>query len=258
MLRILHAQRLTAILAAQNLQYMGMGASMLGYDDEVLTSVCWAGSNIVPVGETDAIEPFAQHLRRRGRRATSLVGRADLVLEMWGLLEPTWGQPREVRPNQPCLVREQPVDGPVDERVRRATPQDYDRLFPAAVAMFTEEVGYDPTRQGSGYASYVRSLAQNGRSYIVTEPLDGEETVVFKADIGALWDNIAQIQGVWVHPRLRGRGIATAAMAAVTNQILAQVAPTVSLYVNDYNDAARRVYEKVGYEQQATYATVLI
>ena len=40
-------------------------------------------------------------------------------------------------------------------------------------------------------------------------------------------------------------------------QIRAQVAPVVSLYVNAFNHSARRVYEKVGFIQEATYATVL-
>ena len=36
----------------------------------------------------------------------------------------------------------------------------------------------------------------------------------------------AQIQGVWVEPRWRGRGLATAGMAAVVDDVLRRVAPT--------------------------------
>jgi len=81
--------------------------------------------------------------------------------------------------------------------------------------------------------------------------------VVFKADIGALWEGIAQVQGVWVHPAWRGRGLGTAAMAGVVEQIRAGTASAVSLYVNDYNTSARRVYEKVGFRPAGTYATIL-
>lgn len=257
-LEIMRSERLTALLAAQNLQYLGPGSQMLGLDDEDgLIAVCWAGSNIVPVGPRETAEPFASHLRRRGRRATSIVGRADLVMGMWRVLEPTWGPARDVRADQPCLVITAPSDVVADPRVRRATPADMNLLFPAAVAMFREEVGYDPTRSGDGYAHYVRSLTQTGRSYLVVETMGGRERVVFKADIGALWDGVAQVQGVWVHPELRGGGIATGAMAAVVEDILT-FAPTVSLYVNHYNQAARRVYEKVGFRQEATYATILL
>ncbi|HZK05031.1 MAG TPA: GNAT family N-acetyltransferase [Actinomycetaceae bacterium] len=249
---------LTSLLAAQNLGYLGAGSQMLGIDGEDgLLAACWAGSNIVPVGSGEAIEPFSAFLRKRGRRASSIVGDADLVLPMWSLLETTWGPARDVRGNQPCLVIRARSAMEPDRRVRRAEAADVDLLLPASIAMFKEEVGYDPTRAGSGYNQYVRSLVSNGRAYIVIDRIDGREAVVFKADIGALWDGVAQVQGVWVHPDLRGKGFGTAAVAAVVADILT-FAPTVSLYVNWYNTGARRVYEKVGFEQEATYATILL
>lgn len=52
-------------------------------------------------------------------------------------------------------------------------------------------------------------------------------------------------------------GLATAAMAAVTRDALLRVAPTVSLYVNDFNLPARRVYERCGFRPVGTLATVL-
>jgi predicted GNAT family acetyltransferase len=45
-------------------------------------------------------------------------------------------------------------------------------------------------------------------------------------------------------------------MAAVV--LLAQkMAPVTSLYVNDYNSRARATYERVGFRQVGTFATVL-
>lgn len=254
---LMRAQPHTAILAAAHLGSIGRGwegAQMLGVEDESgLAAMCWAGANLVPVGAAGAMEHLGAHLRRRGRRATSIVGRRDLVEALWNVLESSWPRPREVRGDQPALAMEGASPWPAAPELRRARAEDFDALLPASVAMFTEEVGYDPTRAGSGYATYVRGLVQAGRSYIVTEG----DRVVFKADVGALWDGQAQIQGVWVHPELRNRGLGARGMAAVVNQILAEVAPCVSLYVNRYNTAARRVYEKVGFTQVDTYATIL-
>jgi hypothetical protein len=61
---------------------------------------------------------------------------------------------------------------------------------------------------------------------------------------------------VWVRPDLRGLGIGTAALAAVLRHAF-RIAPTVSLYVNDFNAAARRVYSRLGMRQAGTLATVL-
>jgi predicted GNAT family acetyltransferase len=46
-------------------------------------------------------------------------------------------------------------------------------------------------------------------------------------------------------------------MAAVVRDALERVAPTVSLYVNDFNLPARRVYERCGFRAVGTLATVL-
>jgi predicted GNAT family acetyltransferase len=67
----------------------------------------------------------------------------------------------------------------------------------------------------------------------------------------------AQIQGVWVAPDRRGRGLAGAGMAAVISDALRRVAPTVSLYVNDYNESALRVYRRCGFRPVGMFATVL-
>jgi predicted GNAT family acetyltransferase len=61
-----------------------------------------------------------------------------------------------------------------------------------------------------------------------------------------------------VAPEWRGRGLGTAAMSAVIRDALRRVAPSVSLYVNDYNHSARRVYERCGMRRVGTFATVLL
>ncbi|MDT4993306.1 MAG: uncharacterized protein QOH97_3198, partial [Actinoplanes sp.] len=45
--------------------------------------------------------------------------------------------------------------------------------------------------------------------------------------------------------------------AAVVRDALRRVAPTVSLYVNDYNTPARRVYSRCGFQSAGAFATVL-
>jgi predicted GNAT family acetyltransferase len=46
-------------------------------------------------------------------------------------------------------------------------------------------------------------------------------------------------------------------MAAVANIVRAEVAPVVSLYVNDFNERAIRAYRRVGFREVGMYATVL-
>jgi len=46
-------------------------------------------------------------------------------------------------------------------------------------------------------------------------------------------------------------------MAAVVDHVRRTVAPSVSLYVNEWNEPARRAYDKVGFRQTDTFATIM-
>jgi len=46
-------------------------------------------------------------------------------------------------------------------------------------------------------------------------------------------------------------------MAAVADLVRREIAPHVSLYVNDWNTPARRAYERVGFAETARFATVM-
>jgi predicted GNAT family acetyltransferase len=174
---------------------------------------------------------------------------------MWDRLRPMWGPERTVRDNQPLLVVENPPAVAADPLVRQVRPDEIDLVFPASVAMYTEEVGVSPLGDdaGRGYRGRVAELVKAGRSY--ARIVDG--TVVFKAELAVVTRHTAQVQGVWVDPSWRGRGFAIAGMAAVVRDALRRVAPTVSLYVNDYNTPARHVYRRLGFRQVGAFATVL-
>ena len=137
---------------------------------------------------------------------------------------------------------------------RLATSADLGELLPAAAAMFTEEVGFDPiARYGDGYAARLRTLIARQRSAIVT---DVNGRVIFKADAGIVNLDAAQVQGVWLHPDYRGYGLAKPFFAAAA-QILRRRYPHLSLYVNDYNARALAMYRGTGWEQIGQFSTII-
>jgi hypothetical protein len=219
-------------------------------------SLCYAGANLVPVAATDAaLTAFAGRARLTGRRCSSVVGDASAVLRLWEMLRPHWGPPRDVRATQPVMAISGPPRVAPDPLVRRVRPSELGVLLPASVAMFTEEVGVSPVGSDGGhsYRARVNELIRGGRAFARIE--DGK--VVFKADIGSVSPYACQVQGVWVTPERRGQGLAQAGMAAVVTEALRGIAPVVSLYVNDFNFPARRAYERVGFAEVATFASVL-
>ncbi|MEU2431157.1 GNAT family N-acetyltransferase [Streptomyces sp. NPDC007861] len=235
-----------------------LGGEMWGwYEDGRLRSLCYSGANLVPICATpEAVRAFADRARRSGRRCSSIVGPAESTGLLWRLLEPSWGPAREVRSHQPLMVTEAMPQGVApDPYVRRIRKDEMEVIMPACVAMFTEEVGVSPLAGDGGllYQARVAELVGSGRSFARIE--DGR--VVFKAEIGAATPQACQIQGVWVAPGFRGRGLSETGMAAVLRYALTDVAPVVSLYVNDFNTAARAAYRRVGFREVGAFMSVL-
>lgn len=234
-----------------------MGGEMWGYTEGgQLVSACHAGANLVPVEATPAaLHAFAARGITQNRRCSTIVGPAAAVEGLWGELAWHWSTPRELRWEQPHLETSRPPAIEPDPEVRRSTPSDMGVLYPACVAMYTEEVGVSP-ELGGGAAGYRAGLAQviaKGWSFVRIE----NGLVVFKAEVANVTPYACQIHGVYVHPSRRGEGLASAGMAAVVQTCLRDIAPCVSLYVNDHNLPARRAYQRVGFEQTAVFATIM-
>ena len=232
------------------------GGQVLGvFDGGELTAACWAGVNVVPTAVTvDTGPEIGAYLARTGRRFSSLFGPAEAVLSLWSVLQHSLPRPFDIRSDQPLLEITGPSAVPPAPGLRKARPEDLDRLLPACTAMFEEEVGYSPVSGGSHhYRQRVKSLIARQQSLV---DFDASGQVVFKAELGTVSSSAVQIQGVWVNPSYRGRGLSAPYMSAVV-EAARQVAPIVSLYVNAYNAPARATYETVGFEQVGTFATIL-
>lgn len=229
-----------------------------GWPDRRPVALLHSGANLVPLaGDLAAVPAFVEAVGRR-RTCQSIVGPSWLALPLWDALSRRWGssyrEVRDVRQRQPVMSLSSPPVVAADPRVRPITSSEFGSYLEASVAMYTEEVGTDPLAGsgGTGYRSYCRWLVDTGRAFGIVE----NGRVIFKSDIGAASGGVAQIQGVWLDPSLRGRGLAAAAVAGVVEYVLADYA-TASLYVNDFNLRAIRSYQRVGFATVGEFATVL-
>lgn len=233
-----------------------------------LEGVIFAGANLWPLlrdGDSALVADVARTVRTRVRRPAAIVGRRASVAALWSSLERAWAPARLVRDRQlsmaldgPARASEPREGAPALEPVRLADARDYDDLLPACAHMFRSEVGYDPLAFGrAAYEARLKSLIASRWSYVQYGEVAGERRIVFKAEVGALGGEVAQIQGVWVHPSARGHGIARASLPHVAAMVQRDLAPTVSLYVNDFNAAAVSTYRAMGMREVGELQTVM-
>lgn len=234
-----------------------LGGEIWGYfRDGTLTSLCHIGANLVLVNADDAAAgAFARTALERRPHIATMVGPRAAIETFWLAVQHDWCVPHDLRWDQPHLELGTEPQVEPDPLVRRTTPDQLDELYPACVAMYREEVGTSPEVDGgrSLYRQRVAGLIERGWSFSRIE--DGR--VLFKAEVACANPAAAQIQGVYVAPEFRNRGLATAGIAAVVHQIRASIAPVASLYLNAHNVAARTAYERAGFRQTATFSTLM-
>jgi predicted GNAT family acetyltransferase len=261
-IRVLSINPVENVMVAARVRAAGVDQSSLGCPiwgferDGALRALCHVGSNMVPVNaDAEAVAAWVEFASPK-RPSASIIGPSTVVLGMWRQLSDRWGaswrEVRNVRPHQPVLAISKDPQVTPNPQVRRVTLEHWDSYYEAAVRMYTEEVGVSPVQGNpAGYRFYVRQLITSGRAFGL---FDGDR-VLFKADLGSVSGSVCQVQGVWLEPELRGRGLSAAAMAAVV-QLARKLVPTVSLYVNDYNLPARAMYDRVGFAKVGEFATV--
>jgi uncharacterized protein len=240
-----------------NLEPRWLGGEMWGrFDGGELVAACHVGANLVPVeARADDARAFAERALTGSRSVSTIVGPHEAVEVFWNTVAGQWGRPRELRWHQPHLQIDHDPLVEAHPDVRRTTRADLDLLYPACVAMYTEEVGVSPELGGGAdlYRARVQQLISRGWSFARFEA----GRLVFKAEVACASPYAAQIQGVFVPPERRGQGLAVSGMAAVVDLVRREIAPAVSLYVNEWNVPARRAYAKVGFQETTRFSTVM-
>lgn len=252
--RLLDCDAVQNVYLRSELRLLGTAAPWWCVSDGVeLRAAVLAGPLTVPyVPDTDDAPRLADATRAHAVPHL-MVGPRDAVIALHSCQEKR-RRAREVRDPQPVMV--------VDREHLRVLPpaplrlcsrSDVPVLAAAAAMMHREEMSGDTSPpDASAWRARMTQLVDRGWSWAWIEA----DRVVFKAELSAWTPEVVQVQGVYTDPSHRGRGVATAGMAALCSLLLESV-PLVSLYVNGYNGPALRVYGRVGFEQSGAFATVM-
>ncbi|MBV9232843.1 MAG: GNAT family N-acetyltransferase [Candidatus Eremiobacteraeota bacterium] len=222
-------------------------------DPSGVAGVAYYGRQLAIAADASAIAPFAELYKQRGG-ANMIVGARATLRAFWRLVRPWHPKPRLVRERQLVMMVDRSSLREYDHGVlvRHARLDDAGGVAESSAAMIEQELGYASTVATSRFSQAVRRMIERRLWWVGT--IGGQ--LCFFCNVGPWCERTVQLQGVWTPPHLRRRGLATAALGAICDRLLAE-SPSVSLYVNDFNTAAIALYRRVGFRHVGDFQTLL-
>ena len=145
------------------------------------------------------------------------------------------------------------VRHPIEE-MRQATIDDLDRIAPIQARMAEEESGTNPLEiDPVGFRSRCARRIEMGRVWVLEE--EGE--LIFKADILADTPDVIYLEGVWVDPSARNRGIGRKCIRQLCRDLLSRT-KSVCVLVNEENLRAHTAYRMCNFKMRGVYDSIFL
>jgi predicted GNAT family acetyltransferase len=139
-------------------------------------------------------------------------------------------------------------------QVRLAIAEDLIQVAEAQAVIAFMECGVDPmTKDRDGFLKRVMRRIEQGRVFVAFE--DGR--LVFKADVIADTSVTAYLEGVYVAPEHRGKGIGSDCLAEVTLRLLDRVENVCLLSNVEFADA-HKTYFQAGFRPSDECTTLFV
>jgi ribosomal protein S18 acetylase RimI-like enzyme len=186
--------------------------------------------------------------------AYMIIGEQEKVDRFWSYYHGTGQSPRlfcrellfELR--WPVEVRE-PVPG-----LRLAAPDDLELVMPVHAEMAFEESGINPLKvDPDGFRQRCARRIEQGRVWLWVE----DRHVIFKADVISETPEAIYLEGVYVNPEERGKGLGVRCFSQLSRDLLART-KSLCLLVNEHNRAAQTLYRKSRYQFRSYYDTIFL
>lgn len=243
----------SVILRGLILDYGLCGAELRGnfygyFANNQLAGVALIGHQIIAFGAEEAWPYFAHKAVELNARGYLMLGPQPQVEALWHHLAQQGRETQRVSA-QRLYVCQAPRMCADRLQLLRANFAELDVIVDAQAEMALEESGIDPRETDlGGFRHRVGERIERKRVWVKIE--DGK--VVFKADLFSDTPDTVYLEGVWVHPEYRQRGIAKSCLVELVQRLLKKH-QALCLLTNEEESAAHQVYEQVGFVHVANY-----
>ena len=206
------------------------------------------------LGGPDALDEVVRVAQRSPGSVRVLVGARDQVDRIWRGLARRGAYARQIRDQRGYLVTREAFTEAGDLPLVAADDTVLDQLVQASAAMAREEARDDPQRRNPPlFRERIRERMLRGRDMVYVE----QGRLLFKSNVAALSPLAGQVEGIFTVPAARRRGLGTRGTSAITRWVLER-AQRAFLLVNEDNASARRLYERLGYQDVLASRTIFL
>lgn len=215
---------------------------------EAILMVGPLGGTALEVRDPNAFAPLAAAAAHAPLRPRHIVGSEDVSAPFWREYEHFASGLRWTR-REPVFVvgrRDLHASNAAAKPVRIEAAREADVLEVTANSAEQHREDLRDDREASDVVAFRERHARDileSRWWVVRE----RGRIVFQVHVGAAAAQAVQLGGVFVPQTLRGRGHATRGVHAICQHLLARH-ELVTLYCDEANAGARRVYERVGFK----------
>ena len=214
-----------------------------------ITGIALIGHTILfEAFDEGAIQAFAA-IARQNSSNHLLMGEHVSVQQFWNSYAVSGESPRLIHPILFLQRRDPFKNHPPVEGLRLATRNDLEQVVQAQAAMAFETSGVQPlTKDPNGFRErYLRRIEKN-RVWVLMK----QGQLIFKTDVTSESEDVAYLEGVYVSPEERGKGLGQTCLQAIGN-ILLQRKNAIYLFVEQDNARLQSFYFKLGFSVGGHY-----
>jgi ribosomal protein S18 acetylase RimI-like enzyme len=211
-------------------------------------------ATIIETESQECIETFARFARHRS--PTHLIrGEQEKLESFWSYYSDGEEAARLVC-REFLMSKNQTIPTTVDliPGLRQATLTDLEMVLTVNDAMACQENGISPlAKDPSGFRERSARRIRQGRVWVLVE----NDHLVFKTDIIAQTPQVAYLEGVYVAPERRGKGLGLKCLLHLTEHLSMQVG-SVCLTVNEKYPKTLNFYQRAGFSIASRYDTIYL
>jgi uncharacterized protein len=255
--RPVHTVVMTSYIQDNGIENADNRGTFYGYRNQqgTLEGVALIGhTTLIEARSKDSLMAFALAARKSETPIHFMMSDGKAIQAFWQYYANGLSEPRLVCPellfelNFPFLVRE------CEWQVRLAEVSELEQIAVAHDEVAFIESGSSPMlKDRSGFLKRCLKRIEQKRTFVVFE----NDKLVFKADIVAETAEVIYLEGIYVSPEYRGRGIGSSCLSKLSLQLLERV-ENICLLSNMEFKGAHRSFVKAGFQNTDCCMTMFV